>query len=829
MDHLHHLDKAQDIHHPVEFPLVYRREIKYEGGRFFEYAEAVCDCGVSDHGPQHLIYDIANHADMIQSWLFFGILHEFSLTLRVVFRMEDFIQEGRDGQKYITTRNLPRYIWYWAAAEAHADPDEQAALARKKMIDRILHYMRTMANIFTDHGESDQENAMDHPVLIPISILGSTLDHVNSLLFGTAPGIWNVPLALRRLVNRAGWCHGEIEALVLAQFTPPSLYLLATHPKRPDGKDHSRCSRTRCFAYQLDESVYRTAHVTSNCACNYHAQEHIGPRVEEILRSGGIPACVLLSVPGDTQTQGITTDRGESTSLRVKVVDTSSIPTYVAISHVWSDGMGNTKGNTLPLCLWEDLQKRVQRLYPSDCAPVPFWIDTVCVPRERKMRDKAIRGLLRVYQAAEKVLVIDKSVQCLSLSTSSPFELLFRVAISPWTRRLWTFQEACLAKQLYYDFDDMPRDGYELIRLCTEMDAPTKLNANSIVGGVNTVNLSGVIPEHAPFVWLLARALAVDSNSVGRNTLSAFEFFRLGNSGFPSREDATLVDFIGRWGNVDPVFIDLSRPINDMRLLEHGWKTILSLEYQSPIDSRLDSSLSLPVRRCALLFVGLQGRMTSRRDDEAVCLANLMGIDPLPIVQASTPNQRMKALLLALGRIPGHILFNPYPRIQERGWRWAPQSFLNMGRYLNMENTRTARVDELGLVLRSPGIQLRLNDSVPDEADISISIGDRVYHLHLRTVDDEGAIMRYNRWKWFHNTLRLELCLIVGGVPQETFSREGAAIVSLEEETDDGEILFVNYWRYVEIEVGFEGADEDREPLHGEGEWIPGYQKWCIA
>ncbi|KAL4903028.1 hypothetical protein BDW74DRAFT_55973 [Aspergillus multicolor] len=189
--------------------------------------------------------------------------------------------------------------------------------------------------------------------------------------------------------------------------------------------------------------------------------------------------------------------------------------------------------------------------------------------------------------------------------------------------------------------------------------------------------------------------------------------------------------------------------------------------------------MSDSVLRCAALFAGLQGRMTSRRDDEAVCIANLMGIDALPVVQASRPNQRMKILLLALCRIPGHILFNPYPRIQERGWRWAPESFLDMGRYLKMENTRIARVHEFGLALRSPGIRLHLNDTVPDEADIRVGIGHKVYYLKMRVVDSEGALIRFNEWKYIHDALQSDLLLIVGGVSEETFSRESAAIVAL--------------------------------------------------
>jgi len=59
---------------------------------------------------------------------------------------------------------------------------------------------------------------------------------------------------------------------------------------------------------------------------------------------------------------------------------------YVAISHVWSDGLGNAIANTLPWCQLQRIQGLVDALYQDTAGnqhPVPFWMDTLCVPVEQ--------------------------------------------------------------------------------------------------------------------------------------------------------------------------------------------------------------------------------------------------------------------------------------------------------------------------------------------------------------------------------------------------------------------------------------------------------------
>jgi len=61
-----------------------------------------------------------------------------------------------------------------------------------------------------------------------------------------------------------------------------------------------------------------------------------------------------------------------------------------------------------------------------------------------------------VYANAERVLVYDAELMA-STSKASYEELNMRISCSRWTRRLWTVQEAVLAKRLIYQFADGPQ------------------------------------------------------------------------------------------------------------------------------------------------------------------------------------------------------------------------------------------------------------------------------------------------------------------------------------------------------------------------------------
>lgn len=79
--------------------------------------------------------------------------------------------------------------------------------------------------------------------------------------------------------------------------------------------------------------------------------------------------------------------------------------TYVAISHVWSHGLGNNRANSLPRCQLERLSTLVNEVSGQRAgAPTYFWIDTLSWPVEREeATNLAIVYMRKTYAKAEIV------------------------------------------------------------------------------------------------------------------------------------------------------------------------------------------------------------------------------------------------------------------------------------------------------------------------------------------------------------------------------------------------------------------------------------------
>jgi hypothetical protein len=117
-------------------------------------------------------------------------------------------------------------------------------------------------------------------------------------------------------------------------------------------------------------------------------------------------------------------------------------------------GLGNLHENAIPLCQAVRIQTLVNNLFPDAAHLVPFWLDTLCVPLRRPARDKAITAMRATYTNAAKVLVLDAVLSQVSISEIDLTEIAMRIRTSTWGRRLWTFHEVCLARDLYYQFAD---------------------------------------------------------------------------------------------------------------------------------------------------------------------------------------------------------------------------------------------------------------------------------------------------------------------------------------------------------------------------------------
>ena len=179
----------------------------------------------------------------------------------------------------------------------------------------------------------------------------------------------------------------------------------------------------------VDPSKYNPLHVHPDCSCAF-----LGPNASDViglLSKNRIPVVVAL-------------DDGQLS------VRDSVDGDYVAISHVWADGLGSTTEEGLPRCQVARLARLARDLVPGGA----FWVDALCVPQDKGSRRRAIGLMARTYEEASKVLVIDGGVRAQCSLASPKEECLLRIATSGWMQRVWTLQEGMLARELYFQLSD---------------------------------------------------------------------------------------------------------------------------------------------------------------------------------------------------------------------------------------------------------------------------------------------------------------------------------------------------------------------------------------
>ena len=140
----------------------------------------------------------------------------------------------------------------------------------------------------------------------------------------------------------------------------------------------------------------------------------LGPSMKEIEESvaeGFTPLVCLTKAPDDSfsltvfRYKNISEDNGRHWQ------------PYAVILHVWSQGIGNSKKNELPLCQLLNLHHMIGtawspiRMFPDatkdDIAEILvqdiqkrarlFWMDTLCLPRDKDLKRVAIAAMKRIY------------------------------------------------------------------------------------------------------------------------------------------------------------------------------------------------------------------------------------------------------------------------------------------------------------------------------------------------------------------------------------------------------------------------------------------------
>ncbi|KKY35607.1 putative het domain protein [Diaporthe ampelina] len=354
-----------------------------------------------------------------------------------------------------------------------------------------------------------------------------------------------------------GWCPFDIDRVDKSATSATLLYYLAhLPPPRPD-TDHSLCTTDVCKSMTIDPS-YRTKHVPKDCQCTSEFSDT--PNVINALQGDEIPLIQeviqleMLEWPAKEFDDPHTARFIEATDVEPKfrIIESGKGRNFVAISHVWAEGMGNPIGNSLPSCALKWISKTVDRFrFDSDESTdngqrertfkeasqgkTPFWLDTICVPvSPPEMWTKAMNRLRKPYQDAALVLVLDSYLYTQDTREIDALEMWARVLCCSWSRRLWTFQEGRLAKpgRLWVLFKDTVMSMEDIWRkfdqtLATEelmTELHLKWRGSNVIRGL--AETGGNVPESIlrnfrpePTIWdmresLKARAVSVPADEV---------------------------------------------------------------------------------------------------------------------------------------------------------------------------------------------------------------------------------------------------------------------------------------------------------------------------
>lgn len=408
-----------------------------------------------------------------QTWLFFGILNE---VLGSAYREDDFIRPDPSGpgKTILYSINLQPLLASSCTASFVTEPKKEH---RQTTLEHLIACVSSSAQVFSVIAAKP---GFDWRIKCAMAAVFETVVF-NVRKAAQAP----VPLPswanlffnddIRQQMLGAGWCPSEIARAKDKFVCLQSLMFLSRMNRSEIVRDHSVCTTRLCSAFQIIPRTYQPKHREPHCQCRGAA-----PNMEDIynaLHRGELPLLKLTQANGNLE------------SLNIEVVTYTPETTYVAISHVWADGLGNPRENSVPRCQLSHLLKLVDtlrtctafffdpetRARDAEKRPLLIWLDTLCCPvSPSEAKALAIAQLRRTYESSRHVLLLDAGLQAYHRHEITCVEALARLFSSGWMSRLWTLQEAKLARTLWIQFKDGPVDIDELYIKMTQIESDVR-------------------------------------------------------------------------------------------------------------------------------------------------------------------------------------------------------------------------------------------------------------------------------------------------------------------------------------------------------------------
>ncbi|KXX73622.1 hypothetical protein MMYC01_210143 [Madurella mycetomatis] len=580
-------------------------------------------------------------ASLAQSWLYFGLVAAF---LNQPVDLGQFVLEKtadeKDGpiRRCLSSLALVSLLDEWIATGSNEGIQEERLTALLKTATEARSYFSQLPQAPVSHLPE---------ILLSINILITTLgeavyakgaDLVDDL--SQRPhGDTLVPdpvadLLARELLN-AGWCPFNV-VQIMSDYSYLTIYYLSRlrNPMAPH-ITHAACTKDRCIGNNVDMATYSTRHTEQSCKCPHSSVPE--NKMRSIIADGGIPIVRVKATRNGT--------------VRLEVKRATHRARYIAISHVWSDGLGNPNANSLPECQLKQLSRSIKRLMPPmDIAQgyisLPqlnlsfsardmaiswgstewFWLDTLCIPvgadaESILLKSRAINQMAAIYAGAHQVLVLDSVMQAFNVRGRDACHLFAQMSALAWLGRCWTYQEGALTGSLQvqcadcsfdptlfdYDPDDSNDDMYLLLPGTTTGQSSWHRAARILSLGIK--------------------------RGIGAVSEGFWEFM-----GFPYPNSPRMRARLFR-----RICGQLRRVVN--REMCNDKRDSLSLSGDTLQDF-------------VLCWNSLAQRTTTMGGDIHVIVANLLRLNAFTILGMSGQEERMQAILWSLPGIPLSLLFN---------------------------------------------------------------------------------------------------------------------------------------------------------------------------
>lgn len=409
----------------------------------------------------------------LQEWLFFGLLAQ------VTNQMIDSKQFFSQSDNLLDTSSLPELLLEWKEDETTKAQACATKMQRHAIMNRYLRASNALADArrfvskhcscerldrlgsgyqHSNASKQNDERGLNKALTLSLAVLGETLQETRpdmSLLFDGQKQFWTDSADeetswgnstyCRDKMSDGNLCLREIRRMEAIMPSVSVLYYASSIQYARSDRDISKCTTDKCECRGGPQNELDPVHMNG---CDGDCKTHeVGEQrlIEIIQEQGHIPMlrwtsgnleCVPYNLKKDTQQYGV-------------------------LSHAWEEGIvvcgreGERNDRRMHQCQLAALQKTFNKLLKDSSEDVLFWVDIPCTPRQMDAKGIALNQMRELYSQAGVVLVWDRRLLGMAKSFDT-IQMNMRVRTGDWARRLWTFQEAVLARKdgLYVSFKD---------------------------------------------------------------------------------------------------------------------------------------------------------------------------------------------------------------------------------------------------------------------------------------------------------------------------------------------------------------------------------------